>query len=57
VADVAGPSVTLTNAWQKVTVGLTTTTNGGNLGLRVSQGSAVAGNAFWVDAAVLRRSS
>jgi hypothetical protein len=55
VADVSSPAVTLTNAWQKVAVGLTTTTTGGNLGVRVSHGSAAAGNAFWVDAVVLSR--
>ena len=53
VADVSSPAVTLSNAWQKVAVSLTTTTNGGNLGVRVSQQGAVAGNAFWVDAVLL----
>ena len=54
VADLSSPSVTLSTAWQKVTVTLTTTTTGGNLGLRISQGGAAAGNAFWIDAAALR---
>ena len=57
VADVSSPAVNLTTSWQKVTVTITTATTGGNLGVRLSQQSAVAGNAFWVDAAVLTRTS
>jgi len=57
VADVGSPNVALTNAWQRITVSRIATTTGGNLGVRVNQGSAVTGNAFWVDAAVLRTTS
>ncbi len=54
VADVGSPNVSLTNAWQKITVSRTVVTAGGNLGVRVSQSGAVAGDAFYADAAVLR---
>ena len=54
VADVGSPNVSLTNSWQKITVSRTVVTAGGNLGLRVSQSGAVAGDAFYADAAVLR---
>ena len=54
VADVGSANVSLTNAWQKITVSRTVVTAGGNLGLRVSHGNAVAGDAFFADAAVLR---
>ena len=53
VADVGSPNVGLTNSWQKLTLSRTVVTNGGNLGLRVSQSGAVAGDAFYADAAVL----
>ncbi len=54
VADVGSPNVALTNSWQKLTLTRTVVTAGGNLGLRVSHGSAVAGDAFYADAALLR---
>ena len=54
VADVGSPNVALTNAWQRITISRVTTTTGGNLGVRVAQSSAATGNAFWVDAAMLR---
>ena len=54
VADVGSPKVALTNAWQQLTVSRVTTTTGGSLGVRVSHGSAATGNAFWVDAVVLK---
>jgi hypothetical protein len=53
VADVGSPNVALSKAWQRLTLSRTVVTNGGNLGLRVSQGGAVAGDAFYADAAVL----
>ncbi len=53
VADVGSQNIPLTDAWQRLTLTLVTTTTGGNLGVRVSHGSAVAGNAFYVDALVL----
>ena len=55
VADVGSPSVALTNSWQKLTLSRTVVTAGGNLGLRVSQGGAVAGDAFYVERGAARR--
>ena len=52
-ADVSSPAVTLTNAWQKLVVTETTTTTGGNLGVRVSHEGAAAGAAMYVDAFTL----
>jgi hypothetical protein len=46
--------VALTTSWQKLTLTRTVVTAGGNLGLRVSHGGAVTGDAFYADAAVLR---
>ena len=53
VADVGSPSVALTTSWQKLTLSRTVVTAGGSLGLRVSHGGAVSGNAFYADAALL----
>ena len=53
VADVGSPNVALSDAWQRVSLRRVATTTGGNLGVRVSQGGAVAGNAFYADAVVL----
>jgi hypothetical protein len=48
VADVGSANVALTNSWQQLTV--TRTTAGGNrLGVRISHGSAVTGNAVFAD--------
>ncbi len=52
-ADVSSPVLTLTDAWQKLVVTRTTTTTGGNLGVRVSHDGAVAGTAMYVDALAL----
>jgi len=57
VADVGSPDLILSNAWQKITVSRTVVTAGGNLGVRISQSGAVAGNAFYIDAIVLRTGS
>jgi PKD repeat protein len=54
VADVSSPTVVLSNAWQKLTLTYVTTTTGGNLGVRVSHQAAATGNAFYIDAALLR---
>ena len=50
VADVASPAVSLTSTWQQVLVQITTTTTGGSLDVRVSEGDAQAGDAFFADA-------
>ena len=57
VADVGSAAVNLTTAWQKITISRTVVTAGGNLGVRISQANAVAGDAFYVDAIVLRTGS
>jgi len=49
-ADVASPVVTLSNSWQKLLVTRTTTTSGGNLGVRVTHDAATAGTAMYLDA-------
>ena len=55
VADLSSPaSVLLSSSWQKISIGLVTTTNGGDVGVRISQSGAVAGSAFYVDAVVVR---
>jgi PKD repeat protein len=54
VADVGSANIALTTSWQKLSVSRTVVTAGGDLGLRVSQSGAVAGDAFYADAAVLR---
>ena len=57
VADVGSPNVALTTAWQKITITRTVVTAGGDLGVRISQSGAVAGDAFHADAVVLRTGS
>jgi PKD repeat protein len=52
VADVGSPNVALSNSWQKVTV-TRTAAAGNSLGVRLSHGSAVTGNAFFADAFTL----
>ena len=54
VADVGSANVLLTNAWQQLTV-TRTTAAGNQLGVRLSHGSAVTGNAFFADAFTLVR--
>ncbi len=50
VKDTGGPQVTLTNAWQPVTVSATATATGNRMEVRITQSSAAAGNAFLADA-------
>jgi PKD repeat protein len=52
VADVGSANVALSNSWQKLTV-TRAAAAGNNLGVRLSQGSAVTGNAFFADAFVV----
>jgi hypothetical protein len=56
VADAGSPLVTLTTGWQMFTVSRTTTTAGGNLGVRVSHNAAVAGAILEADAFTLTAS-
>ncbi|MFN8108665.1 MAG: DUF6605 domain-containing protein [Thermoleophilia bacterium] len=50
VADVSGPTLTLSNSWQQLTVTRVATTAGANLGVRVSQSGATSGDAIFADA-------
>jgi PKD repeat protein len=50
VADVASPSTTLTTAWKQLLVTRTTSTTGGNLGVRVVHSNAGSGTAMFADA-------
>ena len=50
VADVASPSTTLTTSWKQLLVTRTTSTTGGNLGVRVVHSNAGSGTAMFVNA-------
>ena len=54
VADVGSANVLLTNAWQQLTV-TRTTAAGNQLGVRLSHGSAITGDAFFADAFAITR--
>ena len=54
IADASSPVLTLTNSWQQITV--QPTTAGGNLGVRLSHGAAVAGSVLDADAFTLTSS-
>ncbi len=56
VADVGSPTLALTTTWQSLSVSRTTTTAGGNLGLRVSHAAATTGSVLEADAFTLTSS-